>query len=314
MKSTIVLLDDIRVVLEVMEGIIRDMPESQGLDIASFTNDKDAAKFVSKHRSQIIGYVQDLRRNELDLKTLHGIRFFNEVIDPLTPNTKTLIHSGYIEYQVVTDMYERAPKRIAFLQKSGTLKSFEEFRDKILWLLEPLSSKEITEDHSSIFNAPQLVTLISQPWEEICRYIANNPSFLHTMNPRKFEELIAQIFMDYGWHVDLTAQTRDGGYDIVAIRRSYPADLKLLIEAKRYAPDHVVGVQVVRSLYGVRLLNAASQVILATSSHVSRDAKKEFERVVPWELNFIERDEILAWCHKHGGVTVSGSFKPSQSA
>ena len=51
-KPTIVLLDDYQSVLKTMEDDIADMPETQDLDVASFTNDEDAARFVSEHRSR----------------------------------------------------------------------------------------------------------------------------------------------------------------------------------------------------------------------------------------------------------------------
>jgi len=304
LKPMIVLLDPLEMWLTNMKYWIGRMPESRAIDVVGFTNDSDAAQFVAQNASQIVGYVQSLHRSD-DLNVLDGIQFFNQVIDPFTPQAKTLIHSACITHNHIHDIYSNYSKRIDFLSKAVT--SLEDFQERILWLLEPLSSK-CDNNPKLISSDRQVVTLVASPWEEMCRFITNNPSFLHTMNPRKFEELIAEIFIDYGWQVDISAQTRDGGYDILAIRRSLPTDLKLLVEAKRYAPDHSVGVEVVRSLYGVRVLNSASQVVLATSSYVSRDAKREFERQVPWELSFLERDEILAWCHKHGGITISGSF------
>ena len=133
------------------------------------------------------------------------------------------------------------------------------------------------------------------------------------MAPHDFELLTGELFRSYGWDVDFTSRTRDGGYDIIAIRRSFPTDICILVEAKRYSPNRIVGVDIVRSLYGVRTLKSASQVVLVTSSFVSPDAKKEFERVIPWELDFIERDRILDWCRTYGKVNIDGDFSESLS-
>ncbi len=312
-KPIIVLLDDIDIWVNSIESEIKRMPEAQGLEIVGFTNDEEAAKFVIEHKSQVIGYIQDLRRDSEDVDNRNGIHFFNQVIDRFTPQAKTIINSASISMNFMRGIYASGlHKRIDLIFKEDY--SSEELRQKVLWLLEPLVDKEVSNELSIIYQTPHLVALISEPWEEIYKYIAKNPNFLHTMNPRKFEELVGQIFIDYGWQIDITAKTRDGGYDILAIRRNSPTDLKILIEAKRYAPDHAVGVPIVRSLYGIRTLNKASQVVLATSSYVSRDAKKEFERVVPWELDFLEREEILTWCMKQSGVALLGSFKPRKSA
>lgn len=151
-----------------------------------------------------------------------------------------------------------------------------------------------------------LVYAIDLPWQEIGRYFSRNPDELHRIPPRTFEQLVAEIFASHGWQVDLTSRTRDGGHDIVAVRRSGPSDLKVLVEAKRYSPDRRVGVDIVRSLYGVRQLEKASQVVLATTSYVSKDAKLQFSQVIPWELDFFERDKILEWCGRHGSVEVHG--------
>jgi restriction system protein len=118
---------------------------------------------------------------------------------------------------------------------------------------------------------------------------------------------VAEIFRDHGWNVELTARTRDGGYDVIAIRSSFPTNIKALVQAKRYAPGRVVGVDIVRSLYGVRTLRSVSQVVLATTTTVSADAKREFSRVIPWELDLLERDKILDWCRREK-LSLSGSF------
>src|SRR5258708_40197380 len=56
---------------------------------------------------------------------------------------------------------------------------------------------------------------------------------LISLTPRQFEELIAEIWSRFGYEVELTARTRDGGRDIIAIRRSVEASYRHLIECKR---------------------------------------------------------------------------------
>jgi hypothetical protein len=77
-----------------------------------------------------------------------------------------------------------------------------------------------------------------------------------------------------------------------------------LVEAKRFSPDRPVGVDFVRALYGARNLRRVSQVVLATSSYISGVAKNEFSQVVPWELDFIERNKLLSWCKCFGAVNL----------
>jgi restriction system protein len=121
-----------------------------------------------------------------------------------------------------------------------------------------------------------------------------------------FERLVAELYRDHGWEVQLTAFSRDGGYDLVALHRIGPQEIKVLVEVKRFSPQRPVSVGLVRSLYGTRTLRHASQVVLATSSHVSAYAKQEFRDAIPHELSFIERDQLLEWCSAAGGYPTMG--------
>jgi HJR/Mrr/RecB family endonuclease len=93
------------------------------------------------------------------------------------------------------------------------------------------------------------------------------------MPSRKFEELIAGLFEGFGYEVELTAQTRDGGYDIVAVRRA-EMTTRSLIECKRYSSDNKVGVGVVRQLRGVVTSSDATNGIVATTATFTRDAQR----------------------------------------
>ncbi len=181
--------------------------------------------------------------------------------------------------------------------------------DELSWLPKPVNSAGLTAFIETLelsrgrrrggipINSLVLtIEEIEPAWDAVRKYLARNPNYLHQMHPRKFELLVAEIFRDFGWQVELTSRTRDGGYDIIAVRREWPSQLRLLIEAKRFIPSRKVGVGIVRSLYGVKSTVAASQAILATSSFVTKDVRREFAHVIPWELDFLERDKILEWC------------------
>lgn len=150
---------------------------------------------------------------------------------------------------------------------------------------------------------------VSAVWDEIMKAIVANPALLHQMNSRKFEELIAEMFASFGFEVELTARTRDGGYDIIALRKLGLTETRHLIEAKCYSPPYKVPPAKIRALIGTRQIRKASQVILATSSYVSSNAKKEFRAHMPHELDLIERDKILEWCRNYPEIVcISGRW------
>lgn len=119
------------------------------------------------------------------------------------------------------------------------------------------------------------------------------PAALLELSARQFEELIAEVWSRFGYVVELTARTKDGGRDVIAVRRA-EAEVRYLIECKRYSPQHKVGVQFVRALYGVRTDERATKAFLATTSTFSRDALIFFERH-RWELEARDFEGVRRW-------------------
>jgi restriction endonuclease Mrr len=119
------------------------------------------------------------------------------------------------------------------------------------------------------------------------------PEDLRIIDRRKFEQLVAELFAGFGYEIELTQRTRDGGKDIIAIKRR-EVDIKFLIECKRPDPGNPVGVSTVRELYGVKIDDGASKAILATTTYFSHDAKL-FSDKHQWELELKDFDAIRVW-------------------
>jgi hypothetical protein len=119
------------------------------------------------------------------------------------------------------------------------------------------------------------------------------PDDLRSMDRRKFEELVAELFVGFGYEVELTKRTRDGGKDIVAIKRR-EVHLRFLIECKRPDASNKIDVGAVRELYGVKSDDPASKAILATTGYFTRDAQLFFQRH-RWELEPKDFDAIQEW-------------------
>ncbi len=109
-------------------------------------------------------------------------------------------------------------------------------------------------------------------------YLAQHPYELRAMHDRSFEQLIAELLAGLGFSVRLTAQTRDGGYDVFAVEDRADGE-RYLIECKRYASQKVA-VGVVRNLLGaVRdTASPADKGIIATTDFLTADAHKFVER------------------------------------
>jgi len=128
----------------------------------------------------------------------------------------------------------------------------------------------------------------------LAEHLLREPESIYALPPRRFEELIAELVKQFGWRVQLTPTTRDGGRDIVALVPSDVGDLLCLIEAKRYREDRTVGVGLVRQLWGTVNHEDASIGLLVTSSSFSPEARV-FEKQHESRLKLRDNDDVFDW-------------------
>lgn len=147
---------------------------------------------------------------------------------------------------------------------------------------EPVLERRMIVDVSDAINA------------KLIAFLHRNPRGLYMLKPRQFEELVAELFSGFGFDVELTAATRDGGRDIVAVKKCGVAALKYLIECKRYAQSKKIGVAFVRALHGVTAKEGANKGILATTGEFSRPAQTYLTEV-PWLLEGRDFNGLVRW-------------------
>lgn len=134
--------------------------------------------------------------------------------------------------------------------------------------------------------------------EEMIRYLSRNPSLMREMAPRKFEELVAELYKDKGYEVLLTPKTRDGGLDIRAYRKDDIGTIIGLIECKRYGENRKISVDIVRALYGVLESEKANFGVIATTSRFTKDAQA-FRDTAKYRIHFADYDNIVNWLNRY---------------
>lgn len=100
----------------------------------------------------------------------------------------------------------------------------------------------------------------------------------------ELEERCAQILLAYGWSVERTPRSRDGGIDLIATKvDAVGIEQTMYVQCKDHARP--VGVEVVREFLGVLPVGKNIQLILATPMGVTADAARlAHERgVTIWE-------------------------------
>lgn len=131
---------------------------------------------------------------------------------------------------------------------------------------------ENTED--SVITVPAVLDLN----DELKQYFAKHPERLFDISPRNFELLIAEILKDFGFEVELTPITRDGGKDIYAYLRSRIASFLMYVECKKWSSNRPVGIEVVQRLYGVQQSNQVNKSMIVTTSFFTKPAVEECRR------------------------------------
>ena len=85
---------------------------------------------------------------------------------------------------------------------------------------------------------------------------------------------------DFGFDVEWTQATRDGGREVVAYLRNAVVSFMTFVQGKRHAAKNKIDVGIVREVVGVHKLRNADRSLIVTTSFFTRDAIKEANGVV----------------------------------
>jgi len=144
--------------------------------------------------------------------------------------------------------------------------------------------------------ALELVVAVTEINRELIAYLAKNPERLKKINDRDFEKLVAELLVGYGWTVELTRPTKDGGYDIFAIANDRSGVKQTwIIECKRW--ERKVGIEIARQLYTVKQDLRVGGAMLATTSDFTRGVK-EF-KASRYDFDLRNFDAISSWLREN---------------
>ena len=134
-----------------------------------------------------------------------------------------------------------------------------------------------------------------------------NGNLLYSIEPKQFEELVAELLAAEGYQVQITPATRDGGYDILAVRRdALGLETTTVVECKRYAEDKKVGVSQVRQLYGVKTFLGVSNAVLVTTSGFTIDAHRFVGG--KYDVQLIDATQLFQWISAYTPPLAATSF------
>jgi hypothetical protein len=160
-----------------------------------------------------------------------------------------------------------------------------------------LASEDALLDEITLITRPVVAEVESAVAALVYR-LGPDPKDWYGLGPRRFEEVLAEIWAGLGWETILTPPVGDGGLDVRAIRSKHGVFLCYLIEAKAYAPDRPVGIDIVRKLYGVVERERATHGILATTSSFTRGALEE-ARALRYRMSLADVSRIYEWLREY---------------
>ncbi len=125
--------------------------------------------------------------------------------------------------------------------------------------------------------------------------LIENRDELSRINPRLFEELVAELLKVDGNTVQLVNRHNAPGPDIIAHCQAPTGQkLEFLVECKRWSKS--VGIEVVRSLmYRVDQEFRSTGGILVTTSDITRPARDLAERFHKWRLQLVDAEKLQEW-------------------
>ncbi|MFC6954929.1 DUF4332 domain-containing protein [Halorubellus litoreus] len=90
-------------------------------------------------------------------------------------------------------------------------------------------------------------------------------SKLRRLSPTAFEEFVAALWEIQGWQTELTPDSHDKGIDVIA-SQSFPLDLQVHMQVKRFRPESKLNTSDVRSISGLAMSRDVNVVAIITTS------------------------------------------------
>ena len=176
---------------------------------------------------------------------------------------------------------------------------FEELAPLVEPLVEidpKLRSRNVLLAGIDLSQRRELSELLAACRREITRYVATHTEKVFKLKPRVFEFVLAEVFESCGYEVELTAQTRDGGVDLIAIRKDVLGiTSRYVVECKRWAKERKVTVELVRALYGAKEAHRAHQAIFVTSSSFTPDSWKLCTTGQLRNMTLVDFEKLQEW-------------------
>jgi HJR/Mrr/RecB family endonuclease len=207
--------------------------------------------------------------------------------------------AGVVNFESTDQRYFEGTIRDHFIGLADELAEY-------FFIPKALGSTELLIPESAIISPDQLPSMrltISEISDALLAEVAKEPLLLHKLTPRRFEQVVARIFEDMGYRVTLTPETKDGGFDILLEATLSTGRLLMLVECKKWAPNHPVPVEIVRNVYGVLNMKNASQGLIVTTSRFTSEAQL-LQDAFQYRMGLRDFEDVSQWLKPYRWTSV----------
>lgn len=148
-------------------------------------------------------------------------------------------------------------------------------------------------------NTSDGVIIVSDPvqFTGIVRAIELNPRLIHDLSWRQWEEIVAAAWERFGYRVQLTPRSGDGGRDVIATSTAGVA-IRIFDQVKFRAMHRVVTADEVRSMLGTLCVyQNVSKAFVTTTSDFAPGVYESplIQQFVPFRLELRSRMPLVSW-------------------
>ena len=175
----------------------------------------------------------------------------------------------------------------------------------------PISLKLDLNANAGLFAAQsQVISAVVQTVNvEFMRWLQHHPNDLLRVHPGTFEQIVAEIFRDQGYDVEVLGSWNqaDGGIDIIAVRKDTLAgSFRVGIQCKRYVKTRVVKADLVWALEGRLDKYRLNKGVLATTARFEKSVLSDLQdhlwRIELRDFEVLKKD-IESWGRYERGAT-----------
>lgn len=163
-----------------------------------------------------------------------------------------------------------------------------EFADAVEEALEGVAARLV---YAAAHPGVEVTSAISA---DLFARLAKYPEERFSLDPRVFEETVAELLARMGYDVKLTPRSGDKGRDVIAAYQTPAAPILMLVECKRYARHRPVGVEPVTRVWSRLFDDHANMGMVVTTSHFAPVATEVAESR-GYQLSLKDGEQYIAW-------------------